>query len=264
MKLSISNIAWTYKDDEEMYKHMSDSNFNGLEIAPTRIFTENPYEKLDLAKIFSDEIKTKYNLLVSSMQSILFGKEERIFGSKNERDLLVKYTKMAIDFASMINCHNLVFGSPKNRIIDNHKQLPVAVEFFKELGDYAFKKNTIVSIEPNPKIYGTNFINTTEEAFELVKNINSPGLMVNVDLGTIIQNKENIKIITDNIHLVNHVHISEPNLTVIKKRSIHKELAYELKNTGYDKYVSIEMKNTGEIGDVKQTMSYIGEIFNAN
>lgn len=264
MKLSISNIAWTSKDDEEMYKHMSDSSFNGLEIAPTRIFTENPYEKLDFAKIFSEEIKTKHNLQVSSMQSILFGKEERIFGSKNERNLLINYTKTAIDFASMIDCHNLVFGSPKNRIIENHEQLPIAVEFFKELGDYAFQKNTIISIEPNPKIYGTNFINTTDEAFELVKKVNNSGFKVNIDLGTVIQNKENIKIIIDNIHLVNHIHISEPNLTVIKKRSIHKELAYELKNIGYDKYVSIEMKNTGNINDVKQTIKYIGEIFNAN
>lgn len=264
MKLSISNIAWSPKQDIEMYKYISKSNFEGLEIAPTRIFIKNPYEKLDLAKFFSKEINDKYNLKISSMQSILFGREERLFGSKNERDSLLGYTKTAIDFSSMTNCHNLVFGSPKNRIIESYNQLPVAIEFFRELGNYAFEKNTIISIEPNPKIYGTNFINTTDEAFEFVKKVNNSGFKVNIDLGTIIQNNENVENIINNISLVNHIHISEPNLILIKKRLIHKELAYELKNIGYDKYVSIEMKNTGEINDVKQTMKYIGEIFNAD
>lgn len=264
IKLSISNIAWTSKNDDEMYKYVSDSNFDGLEIAPTRIFIENPYEKLDLAKKFSKELKDKYNLEISSIQSILFGREERLFGSKIERKILLKYMKMAIDFAKVINCYNLVFGSPKNRIIESYNQLSVAIEFFRELGDYAFQKNTILSIEPNPKIYGTNFINTTKEAFELVKKVSNSGFKVNIDLGTIIQNNESIEAIINNISLVNHIHISEPNLISIKKRSFHKELASELKNIGYDKYVSIEMKNTGKVNDTKQAIEYIGEIFNAN
>jgi len=264
IKLSISNIAWNSKDDEDIYKYMSDYSFDGLEIAPSRIFIDNPYKKLSLAKKFSKELKDKYDLEISSLQSILFGREEHLFGSNAEQHILLNYAKMAIDFAEAVNCHNLVFGSPKNRVIENYNQFSIAIDFFKKLGNHAVQKNTIISIEPNPQIYGTNFINTTKQAFELVNNVNNPGFMVNVDLGTIIHNKENIKIVIKNIHLVNHIHISEPNLVMIKKRSIHKELAHELKIIGYNKYVSIEMKNTGNINDVKQTIEYIGEIFNAN
>ena len=42
MNLSISNIAWKAEYDSEMYKYLETTGFNGLEIAPTRIFPENP------------------------------------------------------------------------------------------------------------------------------------------------------------------------------------------------------------------------------
>jgi len=262
--LSISNIAWIKEYDNEICQFISDSGFTGLEIAPTRIIPENPYENLELAKKTSEEIKNKYNLTICSMQSILFGKTESLFGSDEEKQRLTDYTKKAIDFANAINCKNLVFGSPKNRIIKNNEQYPLAIKFFKELGDYAFQKNTVLSIEANPQIYGTNFINTTEQAFQLVKDVNSKGFMTNLDFGTIIENNEDISFVIDNINLIHHIHISEPNLVLIKKRKLHQEFADKLKKTLYNGYISIEMKNTNNIKDVKSTIKYIKGVFNDN
>ena len=42
MKLSISNIAWSDKYDKEMYQFLYKNQIEGIEIAPTRIFSENP------------------------------------------------------------------------------------------------------------------------------------------------------------------------------------------------------------------------------
>ncbi len=264
MKLSISNIAWSVEYDVEMYEYISSKGFKGLEIAPTRIFPENPYKDLTQAKKYSDYIKQKYNLEISSMQSILFGKTERLFGTDNERTELLNYSKLAIDFAKAISCHNLVFGSPKNRVIENEDQYPIAIIFFKELGDYALKNNTVLSIEANPPIYNTNFVNTTEQAFQLARDVNSLGIFVNVDLGTVIQNNENIDQIINNIDLINHFHISEPNLVPIEKRSIHQELANKLIQTSYDKYISIEMKNPDNLDIVKSSMEYVKGVFNVS
>ena len=264
MKLSISNIAWSAEYDYDMHNYISKTGFSGLEIAPTRILPENPYDKLDAAKRFSDELKTQYNLDISSMQSIWFGKTENLFGSAEERRILIDYTKKAIDFAAVVNCKNLVFGSPKNRIIENDDQYPLAVSFFRELGDYAYKNRTVLSIEPNPSIYGTNFINNTNQAFELTKIVKSKGFMVNIDLGTIIQNNESLRILDDNTLLINHVHISEPNLATIEKRAKHIELAELLANCGYNNFVSIEMKNMDSIVSVKHCIQYIKRVFHAN
>ena len=88
------------------------------------------------------------------MQSIWYGHQEKIFGSKEERRVLVKYTKKAIDFAEIIGCKNLVFGNPKNRDTDDVLgNYPTAIDFFREIGDYALEHHTTIAIEPNPTIY---------------------------------------------------------------------------------------------------------------
>lgn len=259
MKLSISNIAWSAEDDFEMYDFLKKVNFSGLEIAPTRIFPENPYEKLNEATEFSIQLKKMYQLEISSMQSICFGKNEAIFGSAEERKSISDYVKKSIDFAQSIGCKNLVFGSPKNRIIGENQE-EVAIDFFKELGNYAAIKDTILALEPNPEIYGTNFINTTNQAFDLVKQIESDGLKVNFDFGTFLYNEEKLNDIEENLQWINHIHISEPYLELIQEREIHQELINMLIKNNYNKYVSIEMKNLNSLEFVKNTILYLTKL----
>ncbi len=267
MRLAISNIAWSEEDDEIIYNFLKEHNVTGLEIAPTRIFKENPYEQLENAKKYSNMLKEKYNLNIASMQSIWFGKSENIFQSKSNAEELIKYTKKSIDFANAIGCGNLVFGCPKNRNINNYEEdYPKAINFFRSIGEYALNKNIVIAVEPNPVIYNTNFLNTTKEALNFVKEINLDSIKVNYDLGTVIYNEENIEIIKDNIKYINHIHISEPNLKIIEKRELHTKLIKLLNSLNYQRYVSIEMKNNENIDDVKKSIIYvknlIGEIQN--
>ncbi len=259
MKLSISNLSWDSKYDEEMYNYLKEKNFD-LEIAPTKLISDSPYDKIDEIKDISNNLKEKYDINIVSMQSIWYGKSENIFESDESRKTLIDYTKKAIDFASSINCNNLVFGCPKNRNMkDINKDLEIALEFFKEIGKYAKSKNVVVALEPNPTIYNTNFLNYTSEAIDFVKKIDIPSIKINYDFGTIIQNNEDINILKDNINLINHIHISEPNLNIIEKREIHKDLFKLLNELNYKKYVSIEMKQF-DIKDVKNTIDYLYEL----
>lgn len=264
-QLSISNIAWNEEFDEEIYKFISNLGFKGLEIAPTRIIKENPYDNLDKIKEYSEYIKIVYGLNISSIQSIWYSKTENIFNSKKEYQELINYTKKAIDFANIIKCNNLVFGCPKNRNIPNNVEKTEAksifIEFLKEIGEYAKEKNTIISIEPNPTIYNTNFINTTKEALDIVKEVNMNSIKVNIDLGTMIYNEEDINILVDNIKLINHIHISEPYLEKIVKRDLHTKLVNILKDKKYSKFISIEMKNNNNLEDTKETIKYIRRLF---
>jgi len=260
MKLSISNIAWGKENDEEMYEFISKFKFGGIEIAPTRLIEQTPYSYIEKAKQISNDLLEKYNLEISSMQSIWYGQQGNIFNEEDAKRLM-EYTKKAIDFAHEINCSNLVFGSPKNRIMPEEKNEGDIIYFFKELGEYAKQNQTVLAIEPNPAIYGTNFINYTIQAIEFAKKVNCEGIKVNVDFGTIIANKEDLNIVFENLDLVNHIHISEPNLSKIQKREEHKKIAEYLKKVNYDKYVSIEMKNTNKLDDVKETIKYVNEIF---
>ncbi len=67
IKLSISNIAWAVELDAEMYQFLNETGLQGVEIAPTRIFPETPYDKLSEAKVWASDLKEKYGLEVPSM-----------------------------------------------------------------------------------------------------------------------------------------------------------------------------------------------------
>lgn len=263
MKLSISNIAWEASRDIEVYKLMEKYGFTGLEIAPTRFFAQNPYDHIEEAVKLAKSLKETYGFEVCSMQSILFGRTEKIFESPENRRTITDYLIKAIDYAAAVSCRNLVFGSPKNRSLPTNADYKSAVEFFATLGEYASKSGTVMSIEANPYMYGTNFINYTHEAIKLAKDVNSEGFKVNPDFGTIIENRENIDDIVDDLEYINHIHISEPGLLPICSREGHRKLAYMLKERLYKGYISIEMKKSGDesLQDIEKAMSYIFEVF---
>lgn len=261
MNLSISNIAWPPKQDATVYKMMRNYGYSGLEIAPTRIFPENPYEDLKKAKSWARSLEEREGFQISSMQSIWFGRAEKLFGTKEERNCLIDYTKKAIDFASTIKCRNLVFGCPKNRNFPENADLKDGITFFKVIGDYAYSKGTAIGMEANPSIYGTNYINDTASAIDLIKSVDSKGFLLNLDVGTMIANAEGLNLLKKNIGFVNHIHISEPNLKPLKERELHKELAEYMKENDYQGYISIEMGRQDNMQILEKCLIYIKEIF---
>lgn len=261
MRLSISNIGWEKDDDLRVFALMNKYGFEGLEIAPTRVFPDTPYEDLDAAKEWSKTIHSKYGFTISSIQSIWYGKTEKVFGDNVEKEILINYTKKAIDFSEAIGCRNLVFGCPRNRLMPDGAKETDALSFFKQIGSYASMHNCVVAIEANPRIYNTNFLNTTKQAVDFIKKVNSNGLMLNLDVGTMIENKENISVISENFSLVHHIHISEPCLRIIEKRDLHIELADLLKKKKYDGYVSIEVGKQDDPELLASMMEYLSDIF---
>ena len=261
MKLSISNIGWTAPVDEVMHEQISCSGFAGLEIAPTRIFSENTYDNLNAAKDWAERLRKHYQLVVPSMQSIWYGRTEKLFGSESERKALLAYTKQAIDFAEAISCRNLVFGCPKNRVIGDKDEWQTGVMFFRELAEYAGEHGVVIGMEANPVIYGTNYINTTQEAFALLAEVDRPAFRLNLDLGTMIQNEESAAVLRGMVKYISHVHVSEPFLKPIEKRDLHKNVADILREENYQGFVSIEMGKVEDLAVLRQAMVYVKEVF---
>ena len=261
MKLSISNIGWEPGSDTVIYDAMKHMGYSGLEIAPTRIFPETPYEHKKEASDWAKQIYSDHGFSISSMQSIWYGRKEKLFGTDQEREILSDYTMKAVDFAEAIKCGNLVFGSPSNRKLTENDDPKKAIPFFKKLGDYAKEKGTVIAVEANPPIYNTNYINDTASALDLINAVGSDGFRLNLDIGTMIANNEAIDVLQDRIHLINHVHVSEPFLQCIQNRLLHRELASILKESGYSGYVSIEVSRQDQIQSLIAMMEYTKEIF---
>lgn len=261
MKLSISNIAWAKENDGKAYALMKKYGYSGLEIAPTRIFPENPYDDLKSARKWSEELKKEYGFSIPSMQSIWYGRQEKIFGTDEERESLSEYTKKAIDFAAAIGCSNLVFGCPRNRNLPEGVDEGVAISFFRNLGKYAVSKGTVIGMEANPPIYNTNYINDTQAALKLIKEVDSKGFLLNLDVGTMVQNEEVEEELVENVKYINHVHISEPGLKLIEERELHKNLYEILKAESYTGFISIEMGRRDELEDIDTRLKYIRRVF---
>lgn len=260
MELSISNIAWNVDKNESIYSLMKEYGFTGLEIAPTKIFPETPYDNLEAASAWAMDLKKQYGFVIPSMQSIWYGRHEKLFGTEDERQILLTYTKKAIDFAAAIDCRNLVFGCPRNRMIPDNVNSQIGVLFFRAIGNYAAERGTVIGIEANPPIYDTNYINDTATALELVEEVDSPGFRLNLDIGTMLANQEAVSILVKKVRYINHVHVSEPGLKPIEHRVFHRELIAALKAEHYQGFISIEMGKMNDITQIGHCMRYMEEI----
>lgn len=260
MNIAISNLAWAASYDSEMYEYLKLTGIHGIEIAPTRIFPNEPYKQINSAKGYAAMLWENYRLSVPSMQSIWYGKTEKLFGSQKEREALLDYSRSAVYFAEALQCGNLVFGCPRNRVIPEGITDQTAVDFFRSIGEFAQMHGAFFSIEANPSIYNTNYITTTGQAFELVKRINCQGIGVNLDLGTMIYNDENEELLRGNVKYIKHVHISEPGLLPIQKRPLHKKIIDLLHEEKYGGYISIEMGCQADMDLVKSALYYIMEL----
>lgn len=244
-KLAASNIAWDAADDINVYYKLRESGFLGIEIAPTRFIADNPYHPANskaVSKIALD-IRNSSDLVIPSMQSIWYGRQERLFGGLNEKNFLLDYTKKAIDFSAAIGCPHIVFGSPRNRVLPVNGMAQDAVNFFSECASYASLKGIVIGIEANPVAYGTNFLNTTAQVIDFIKLINCPSLKVNLDLGAVIANNEDVNLFPDYLKYTSHIHISEPLLSPVTARPIHKMLRDAINNSDYSGWISLEMKS---------------------
>ena len=132
---------------------------------------------------------------------------------------------------------------------------------FRKLAEYAGGHGVVIGMEANPAIYGTNYINTTQEALDLLAEVDRPAFRLNLDLGTMIQNEEDIDILQGQVKYISHVHVSEPFLKPIEKRDLHKNVADILREENYQGFVSIEMGKVEDLAVLRQAMVYVKEVF---
>ena len=254
-----SNIGWTAAQDETVWQWMKELGYTGLEIAPTRLFSDTPYDCCNGAALFAGVMHQRYGFSIVSMQSIWYGRTGNLFVPEEAADL-EEYTLAALEFARSCRCPNLVFGCPRNRNRPEGAREEDAEGFFRQLGMEAARRGAVLAREPNPPIYNTNYLNTTRQALDLVKKLQTPGLAVNLDVGAMIANGERPADFANELKYVSHVHISEPGLAPIERRSLHKELALTLGAVGWKGCVSLEMK-AGDPEALRRSLEYMAEVF---
>ncbi|MBD1157262.1 sugar phosphate isomerase/epimerase [Pelagibacterales bacterium SAG-MED20] len=269
MKLLISNIAWKNNENAKIVKLLNKKKIELLEFAPDILLSKD-YSRKNL--IFTKKSWSIKNIKLYSMQSVLYEVNNAfLYGNNQQRKNFVQEILKKIDIAKTLGTKVIIFGSPKNRKTFKKSKYvldKIGLKIFKRIAAYANKKKIIFCLEANPKIYRADYLNNTSDVISIVKKINNKYLKINLDLSTIIYNRENIKkIIKENISLIGHAQISAPYLqNILKYKKKIKELVKILKLNNYKKNISIEMtrpkKNSHK--QIEKSIDYVKKLITIN
>ncbi|MEO8241900.1 MAG: sugar phosphate isomerase/epimerase family protein [bacterium] len=270
MKLAVSNIAWTVAQRLDAYAILADAGFGGLEIAPGLFFDGEddvfcPSETAGRRALA--EIRAA-GLELVSMQALLFGVQgAALFGAAPERARFRTGLERAIDLAGRFGIPNLVFGSPAQRRIPDGLEPDearlIATDMFRDLGMRAAAAGTVIAIEANPVAYGTNFLNTLEQARAFVETVAHPSIKVILDVGAMVMNAESSVVtgLAQTMPMLSHVHLSQPQLApALASVDQAAEVLSALNAARYSGAVSIEMKQPpGGLVDLRTCVAALAQ-----
>lgn len=262
MRLAISNIAWDTSEDEEIAKLLKQYGIDAIDIAPGKYFPEP-------AKATDDEIArvkrwwAERGIEITGMQALLFGTVGlNVFGSPEVQDAMLHHLTAVCRIGTGLGATRLVFGSPKNRDrtgLNDEQVMEIAIPFFNRLGDVAQSYGVMICLEPNPPCYGANFMTTSAEAAEVVKQVAHPAIRMQLDTGALAINGEEPSVVLQNsAMLIGHIHASEPDMVPLGDGATnHAAMAAALLQRLPGHVVSIEMlatKNEPHLASIERAL----------
>lgn len=273
MKLAVSNVAWAPKHRDHAYAMLNEHGIRGLEIAPGLFLNgaKDPFEPTPEECEAALAPMRAAGLELVSMQSLLFGVEGvALFGEYYERERFEYAMLRAIRVAGMLGIPNLVFGSPGQRVIPKSmswkRAESIAVDLFRRLGDAADAERTILGIEFNPPVYGTNFLNNAKETAAFVALVDHPAIQIILDVGAMHLNGDFEALssfVVAQASKISHVHFSEPYLVPAPADSDQAfQVLRAMSAIGYRKWYSIEM-NAVLDGELKALRLALGRLKHA-
>lgn len=239
----VSAIAWGPEVEAEAWEMLAGLGIRDLELPPARYFPDvmaaTEGEARGLGAAFAER-----GFRIRSFQALLFGQADlQLFGDGSCEAYLTQLCRLA----GWMGAGALVFGSPKNRLRGGRSAVEARAEagaIFRRIGVVAEAAGTALCLEANPSVYGGDFLLTSMEVAELVRELGMPGIRMNVDLGEMALNELDVRaLLPVLLPLAGHFHVSEPMLEPFAAgRGDHAGAAEILASQGYAGAVSLEMK----------------------
>ena len=242
---AISAIAWP-QDEDGAYRMLARHlGFDGLEIAPVRIF--GPLAEASPTRLDEWRRATEgEGLSVVAMQGLLFGlKGIHLFASEEAREGLRGALRVVARTAGLLGVRACVFGAPGLRDpggLEPALAFDRAVTFFREVAPAFDAAGSVLCIEPVAPALGGKFVTTTAEATALVRSIDRPSIRLQIDTGNLLAHGDGAPALAAARPLAAHLHVSEPGLAPVGSlRSDHAALGAALRDADWRGWVSVEM-----------------------
>ncbi len=249
MRFAICNELYEGWDIEKVIVNAAKAGYEGVEIAPFTLAQ-------DIREISAQRRSSiracaeKEGMAITGLHWLLLAPEGLHINSPNA-DVSSKteaYVVALADLCADLGGEILVWGSPKQRVVlpedtwlDSWTRM---VDILGRLGEQAQARGVTIAFEPLTSGDGCNFINTMAEGQLLVREVNSPGVRLHLDVKAMFGEQRPV---ADTIRLsggtyVAYVHANDPNL---RGPGMGDEdfvpILQALKEIGYDGWVSVEV-----------------------
>jgi len=249
MRFAICNELYEGWAIEKVFAHAAQAGYAGVELAPFTLADDcreiTPKRRAEIkasARASGIEIVGLHWLLL---------KPAGLHLTSNDPDLRKKteqYIEALIELCADLGGTVMVFGSPKQRAVPVGTPVNTAwarlVEALQRLGAKAAGKGVTIAFEPLSARDGCNLINTMAEGTALLREVNSPGVKLHLDVKAMSSEgrpiAETIRL-EGGVNLA-HFHANDPNL----RGPGMGEMAFEpimqaLKDVKYAGWVSVEV-----------------------
>lgn len=210
MQLGISNISWLSENIKKNTMTALDSGFN---------YIESAYIKVPMSKS------------VYAIQGVFYKSGIESF----EDPKCEKYFRKVIDSCLKNNIKVITFGSPSMRVGNKEKML----NLLANIDTYIDKRDCIVCVEPNSKIYNGKYYYSLDEIVSDIHSFNNVKTMI--DSGNLyLEGYDSITEYQKYKEFICHVHLSTSNLDPIRIYRPYIDLVSSIKELGYDGGITYE------------------------
>lgn len=246
MRLAISNIAWDIGEDQDIAALLERYGVDAIDVAPGKYFPDpsaaTPGQIADVRGIWAER-----GIDITGMQALLFGTQGlNVFGCAASQTSMLQHLSQVCRIGTGLGATRLVFGSPKNRNrngLGDREAEEIAVPFFRALGDIAQGYGLTFCLEPNPECYGANFMTDSPSTAQVVRLVDHPQILMQLDTGALAINGEDpFEVLGNAAELIGHVHASERDLLTLGDGDTdHVAMAHAIRRYLPQHVVSIEM-----------------------
>lgn len=239
MKLSISNLAWDFPQNDEIFEELRKCGIRYVEGVLSKLGDWDSITTDDLVKLKSK--LEEYNLEMISIQSIFYNQESL---GLHDFDGNVDHIKRLIDFSQILGVKVMVLGSPNLRVAEDDLKNKLS-DTFKKIDRLLDSTGIELLIEPNTKSYGGHYFHNLPEIVDFITSNNLNNIKTMIDTHNLIlegynPNSEFIKF----KEFIKHIHISEPGLLPLQDLEFHSQFGDLIKNMNYTDIVTYEIKPT--------------------
>ena len=248
MKFAICHELYENVDWATQCRLMAEAGYTGIEVAPFTISLDLPSVPMSVYESMREEA-VRHGLEVIGLHWML-AKTTGLYLTSPDREIRIKtaeYLRLLARVCRALGGTVMVFGSPFQRNllpgVTAEQAADFAVEVFRSVTDTFAEQQVVLCLEPlTPK--ETDFINTCDDAMEIIRRVDHPTVMLHQDVKAMLgAETESIpSLIHRHKNFCKHFHVNDTNLLGpgMGETDYHPILK-ALIESGYDGWVSVEV-----------------------